>query len=80
MRRYYLTFGSMSSGIFCAILPTAMPKNRAAVALGRIKTPKKAASSARNARKATKARMRLTPEARSEQARKAVQARWAKHK
>ena len=58
-----------------------MTKNRAAVALGRIKTPKKSASSAKNAAKATKARMRhLTPDERSEQARKAVQARWAKHR
>jgi hypothetical protein len=58
------------------MLPTDMTKNRAAVALGRIKTPKKAITSAQNAKKATKARMRLTPEQRSEQARKAAKARW----
>ena len=58
-----------------------MTKNRHAAAIGRIRTPKKSASSAENARKATSARMRhMTPEERSEQARKAVAARWAKHK
>jgi hypothetical protein len=55
--------------------------NKHAAALGRIRTTKKSASSARNAKKATKARMaKLTPDQRSEQARKAVAARWAKHK
>jgi hypothetical protein len=62
------------------MLPIAMTqKNRAAVALGRIKTPKKAASSAKNARKATRARLKAqTPEERSEQARNAAKARWQK--
>lgn len=59
------------------MLPTDMTKNRAAVALGRIKTPKKALSSAQNAKKATRARMKLTPEERSQQARKAAKARWS---
>lgn len=63
----------------CGMLPTVMAKNRAAVALGRITTPKKAASSAKNARKATRARLRnLTPEQRSAQAKAAAAARWQK--
>jgi hypothetical protein len=63
------------------MLPTDMTKNRAAVALGRIKTPKKAASSAQNAKKATRARLKAqTPEERSRQAKKAAAARWAKHR
>lgn len=62
------------------MLPSVMThKNRAAVSLGRIKTAKKSASSAKNARKATRARMRtLTPEQRSEQAKAAAAARWEK--
>lgn len=54
-------------------------KNAAAVALGRIKTAKKTASSRANIARATNARVSAqTPEERSAQARKAVQARWAK--
>lgn len=62
------------------MLPTDMAKkNPAAVALGSIKTAKKSAASARNIRKATRARVRAqTPEQRSEQARKAAAARWGK--
>ena len=51
-------------------------KNPAAVALGRRKTPKKAASSARNAAKARKVLARLTDEERSAIGRKAAAARW----
>ena len=60
------------------MLPIGMTKkNPAAVALGRRKTPKKAASSAKNARRATNVRMAtLSPDERSEQARRAAQARW----
>jgi hypothetical protein len=60
------------------MLPTDMTqKNRAAVALGRMKSAKKAVSSAQNAKKATRARLKAqTPEERSEQARKAAAARW----
>jgi hypothetical protein len=54
-------------------------KNPAAVALGRIKTAKKTAASRKNITRATRARVaRQTPEERSEQARRAVEARWAK--
>lgn len=54
-------------------------KNPAAVALGRIKTAKKAAASAKNARKATRARLKAqTPEERSAQAKRAAAARWKK--
>jgi hypothetical protein len=53
-------------------------KNPAAVALGRMTSAKKAAASARNARKAVKARMAMTEEQRSAQARKAAAARWGK--
>jgi hypothetical protein len=53
-------------------------KNPAAVALGRMKTPKKAVSSAKNAKKATRARMKLTEAERTAQARKAALARWGK--
>jgi hypothetical protein len=60
------------------MLPSVMSKHPAAVALGKRTSAKKAVSSARNARKATKARMALTPEQRAEQARKAAAARWAK--
>jgi hypothetical protein len=64
------------------MLPTVMTaKNRAAVALGRIKTPKKAASSAANALKATAARTaRQTDEQRREQARRAALAMHRKYK
>jgi len=54
-------------------------KNPAAVALGKMKSAKKAASSAKNAAKATKARLKQqTPEGRAEQAKKAAEARWGK--
>jgi hypothetical protein len=54
-------------------------KNPAAVALGKRTTPKKAAASAANAKKAVKARMKQqTPEERSAQAKKAAAARWGK--
>jgi hypothetical protein len=55
-----------------------MSKNRAAAALGRIKTAKKADSSRRNAKKAQAALRRLTPEQRSEIGRRASLARWGK--
>lgn len=56
-------------------------KNPAAVALGRMKTPKKAAASAANAKKATKARLKAqTPEERAEQAKNAAAARWGKRR
>lgn len=58
------------------MLPSDMMKHPAAVALGSMTSAKKRASSAKNAKKATKARMRLTPEQRQEQARKAAKARW----
>lgn len=53
-------------------------KNPAAVALGRMTSAKKAKSSATNARKATKARMALTEDQRTAQAKKAAAARWGK--
>ncbi len=54
-------------------------KNKAAVALGSIKTAKKAAASARNARRATRLRMAAqTPEERTAQAKLAAVARWGK--
>jgi hypothetical protein len=54
-------------------------KNPHAVALGRRRSAKKAASSARNARKATRTRMiTLTPEERSAQAKRAASVRWGK--
>ena len=63
------------------LLSTGMRrKNPAAVALGKRKSAKKAASSARNAQKALDARMAQTPEHRATQARKAAQARWSRKK
>ena len=57
----------------------ARTKNPAAVALGRIKTAKKSASSARNVRKAIAARLeKQTPAQRAAQAKRAAAARWAK--
>jgi hypothetical protein len=54
-------------------------KNPHAVALGRRRSAKKAAASARNARKATRARMiTLSPEERSAQAKRAASVRWGK--
>lgn len=54
-------------------------KNTAAVALGRIKTAKKTAASAKNARRATRLRMaQQTPEERTAQAKAAAAARWGK--
>lgn len=53
-------------------------KNPAAVALGSMTSAKKRASSAKNAQKATKARMKLTAAQRQEQARKAARARWGR--
>lgn len=54
-------------------------KNPAAVALGRMKSAKKAAAAAENGRTSARKRMRdMTPEQRSEIARKAAAARWAK--
>jgi hypothetical protein len=61
-------------------LPAMARKNPAAVALGKIKTAKKSAASAKNARKATAARMKLTEEQRSAIARKAAETRWGKKK
>lgn len=59
---------------------TMKRKNPAAVALGRLTSAKKAASSARNAKKATRARLAAqTEEERSLQAKKAALARWKKH-
>lgn len=62
------------------MLPNVMSrKNPAAVALGRITSAKKAAASAANAKKATRARLKAqSPDERSEQARIAAQARWKK--
>ena len=48
-------------------------------ALGRIKTPKKAASSRKNMMKAQKASAQISQEARKERARKAALARWKDH-
>jgi len=54
-------------------------KNKAAVALGSIKTAKKAAASAKNARRATRLRLASqTPEERTAQAKAAAAARWGK--
>ena len=53
-------------------------KNPAAVALGRMKSPAKAAAAKRNARKAVAARMRLTEEERTAQAKLAAAVRWGK--
>ena len=54
-------------------------KNPAAVALGKIKTAKKSAASARNIRKATRVRVASqTEEQRTTQAKAAAAARWAK--
>jgi hypothetical protein len=54
-------------------------KNAAAVALGRIKTAKKTASSRRNIARAVAARLQAqTPEERSAQAKLAAEARWGK--
>lgn len=55
-----------------------MAKNPAAVALGRLTSAKKAAASAKNAKKATAARMKRTPKERQDQARAAALARWKK--
>lgn len=59
---------------------TDMAKHPAAVALGRRKTAKKSAASRLNLERAHAALNRLTPEERSAIGRKAVQARWAKHR
>lgn len=53
-------------------------KNPAAVALGSITSPRKAASSRRNAKLSLAARMKLTEEQRSAIARKAALTRWGK--
>lgn len=64
---------------FYGMLPIVMTrKNPAAVALGRRTSAAKKASSTKNAAKATRARMRLTPDERSAQAKRAAEARWAK--
>lgn len=60
--------------------PSMTRKNPAAVQLGRMTSAKKAAASAKNARKATRARMELTEEQRTAQAKKAAAARWSKRK
>jgi hypothetical protein len=53
-------------------------RSKAAAAMGRAKTPAKAAAARKNAAKATRARMRLTPDERSVQAKAAAEARWGK--
>jgi hypothetical protein len=62
----------------CVMLPTVVTKkNPAAVALGRRKSAKKAAASAKNARRATRIRMTtFSPQERSEQAKQAALTRW----
>jgi ribosomal protein L29 len=63
------------------MLPNVMSqaRSRAAAAMGRARTPAKIAAARKNAAKATRARLRdQTPEERSEQAKAAAAARWAK--
>lgn len=63
------------------MLPNVMTKerSRAAAAMGRAKTPAKVAAARKNVAKATRTRMRAqTPEERTEQAKKAAEARWGK--
>jgi hypothetical protein len=55
-------------------------KRELARALGSLTSAKKKASSAKNAKKATKKRMAMTPEERRLQAILANDARWAEHR